>query len=126
LADSGRETKDTAELTERCRRRLARAISARFKDDAGRIAALVLDPRAEEAFRNGGPDASNAQRVLASLDSAARAFAGISAPPVLLCAPDVRRAVAEFLSRRIPGLAVLSYREVDPKATVRTLGVVSA
>ncbi|MEY4578590.1 MAG: hypothetical protein RL701_3293 [Pseudomonadota bacterium] len=126
LADAGRETKQPLELTERVRQRLARSISARFKDDRGRIAALVLDPRAEEAFRNGGPDAGAAQRVLASLDGAARQFAGVNTPPVLLCAPDVRRAVAEFLSRRIPGLAVLAYREVDPKATVRTLGVVSA
>ncbi|MET0388348.1 MAG: flagellar biosynthesis protein FlhA [Polyangiales bacterium] len=126
LADAGRETKHPLELVERVRQRLARSISARFKDDRGRIAALVLDPRAEEAFRGGGPDAGAAQRVLASLDGAARAFAGVNTPPVLLCAPDVRRAVAEFLSRRIPGLAVLAYREVDPKATVRTLGVVSA
>jgi flagellar biosynthesis protein FlhA len=126
LADAGRETKNPVELTERVRHRLARAISARFKDERGRIAALVLDPRAEEAFRHGGPDAGAAQRVLASLDGAARSFAGVNTPPVLLCAPDVRRSVAEFLSRRIPGLAVLAYREVDPKATVRTLGVVSA
>ena len=126
LADAGRETKNPYDLTERVRQRLARSISARFKDDRGRIAALVLDPRAEEAFRNGGPDAGAAQRVLASLDGAARSFAGVNTPPVLLCAPDVRRTVAEFLSRRIPGLAVLAYREVDPKATVRTLGVVSA
>jgi flagellar biosynthesis protein FlhA len=126
LADAGRETKHPLELTERVRHRLARAISARFKDDRGRIAAVVLDPRAEEVFRNHGPDATSAQRVLSSLDSAARAFAGVTTPPVLLCAPDVRRAVADFLSRRIPGLSVLSYREVDPKATVRTLGVVSA
>ncbi len=126
LADAGRETKHPLELTERVRHRLARAISARFKDDRGRIAAVVLDPRAEEVFRNHGPDATSAQRVLSSLDNAARAFAGVTTPPVLLCAPDVRRAVADFLSRRIPGLAVLSYREVDPKATVRTLGVVSA
>jgi flagellar biosynthesis protein FlhA len=126
LADAGRETKNPYDLTERVRQRLARSISARFKDDRGRIAALVLDPRAEEAFRNGGPDAGAAQRVLASLDGAARSFAGVNTPPVLLCAPDVRRAVAEFLSRRIPGLSVLAYREVDPKATVRTLGVVSA
>jgi flagellar biosynthesis protein FlhA len=113
------------ELTERVRRRLVRSISTRFKDPSGRIAALVLDPRAEEAFRNGGPDAASAQRVLASLDSTARAFAGVNTPPALLCAADVRRHVAEFLSRRIPGLAVLSYPEVDPKATVRTLGVVT-
>jgi flagellar biosynthesis protein FlhA len=126
LADAGRETKNPLELTERVRHRLARSISARFKDERGRIAAVVLDPRAEEVFRNGGPDAGSAQRVLASLDAAARSFAGVSTPPVLLCAPDVRRSVAEFLSRRIPGLSVLAYREVDPKATVRTLGVVSA
>jgi flagellar biosynthesis protein FlhA len=126
LADAGRESKNPNDLTERVRQRLARSISARFKDDRGRIAALVLDPRAEEAFRNGGPDAGAAQRMLASLDGAARSFAGVNTPPVLLCAPDVRRSVAEFLSRRIPGLAVLAYREVDPKATVRTLGVVSA
>jgi flagellar biosynthesis protein FlhA len=125
LADSGRETKDVIELTERVRRRLVRAISSRFKDQQGRIAALVLDPRAEEAFRSGGPDAQSAQRVLASLDSTARSFAGVNTPPALLCAADVRRNVAEFLSRRIPGLAVLSYPEVDPKATVRTLGVVT-
>jgi len=102
-----------------------RAISSRFKDPTGRIAALVLDPRAEEAFRSGGPDAQSAQRVLSSLDSTARSFAGVNTPPALLCAPDVRRNVAEFLSRRIPGLAVLSYPEIDPKATVRTLGVVT-
>jgi flagellar biosynthesis protein FlhA len=126
LADAGRETKNPLELTERVRHRLARSISARFKDERGRIAAVVLDPRAEEVFRSGGPDAGSAQRVLASLDAAARSFAGVSTPPVLLCAPDVRRSVAEFLSRRIPGLSVLAYREVDPKATVRTLGVVSA
>jgi flagellar biosynthesis protein FlhA len=126
LADAGRETKNPLELTERVRHRLARSISARFKDERGRIAAVVLDPRAEEVFRNGGPDAGAAQRVLASLDAAPRSFAGVSTPPVLLCAPDVRRSVAEFLSRRIPGLSVLAYREVDPKATVRTLGVVSA
>jgi flagellar biosynthesis protein FlhA len=126
LADAGRETKNVLELTERVRHRLARSISSRFKDERGRIAALVLDPRAEETFRTGGPDAGAAQRVLSSLDNAARSFAGVSTPPVLLCAPDVRRSVAEFLSRRIPGLSVLAYREVDPKATVRTLGVVSA
>jgi flagellar biosynthesis component FlhA len=85
----------------------------------------VLDPTAEAAFRNGGPDASKAQRVLTSLDTAARAFGTVTTPPLVLCAPDVRRAVSDFLLRRIPGLAVCSYREIDPKATVQTLGVVS-
>jgi flagellar biosynthesis protein FlhA len=125
LADNGRETKDIGELTERVRQRLARAISARFKDERGRIAALVMDPRAEDAFRNGGPDASGSQRVLSALDGLARNFAGVTTPPLLICAQDIRRAVSGFLTRRIPGLSILSYGEVDPKSTVRTLGILA-
>lgn len=126
LADHGRDVKDPDALTERVRQRLSRAITARFRGEDGRVAALVLDPGAEELFRNGLSDAAAAQRMLGSLDEVARSFAGVSTPPALICAPDVRRAVSDFLSRRIPGLAVLSYREIEPTATVRTLGVVSA
>jgi flagellar biosynthesis protein FlhA len=125
LCDHARETKDPQLLTELVRARLARQISARFTAEDGRVSALVLDPRAEEVFRHGFPDAAQSQRLLGSLDAAARGFAGVTTPPVLLCAVDVRRAVYEFLSRRVPGLSVLSYRELDSKATVRTLGVVT-
>ncbi|MDH5671857.1 MAG: flagellar biosynthesis protein FlhA [Myxococcales bacterium] len=126
LADQGRDTKDPQLLTEYVRRRLKRAITARFKDDFGQVAALVLDPNAEDAFRGHGPDAGSAQRILSSLDGAARAFGGVTTPPVVLCAQDVRSAVSSFLTRRIPGLSVVSYSEIDSKAAVRTLGVVSA
>jgi flagellar biosynthesis protein FlhA len=125
LADYGREIKDVGELTERVRQRLARTISARFKDDKGRIAALVMDPRAEDAFRNGGPTTANAQRLLSALDGLARNFAGVTTPPILICAQDIRRGVSNFLTRRIPGLSILSYGEIDPKSTVRTLGILS-
>jgi flagellar biosynthesis protein FlhA len=125
LCDHARETKDTQMLSELVRARLARQISARFTSEDGKVCALVLDPRAEEVFRTGFPDAAQSQRLLGSLDAAARGFAGVTTPPLLLCAVDVRRSVYEFLSRRVPGLSVLSYRELDAKATVRTLGVVT-
>jgi flagellar biosynthesis protein FlhA len=125
LCDHARETKDTNMLAELVRARLSRQVSARFTSEDGKICAIVLDPRAEEVFRQGFPDATQSQRLLGSLDSAARGFAGITTPPLLLCAVDVRRTVYEFLSRRVPGLSVLSYRELDSKATVRTLGVVT-
>ncbi|MET0283833.1 MAG: flagellar biosynthesis protein FlhA [Polyangiales bacterium] len=125
LCDNARETKDTNMLAEMVRARLARQITSRFVSEEGKVAALVLDPRAEEAFRHGFPDASGTQRLLSSLDSAARGFAGLATPPVLICAADVRRNVSEFLARRVPGLSVLSYREIDGKTTVRTLGVVT-
>lgn len=126
VADNARETKDVMELTERVRGRLARQITGRFRGEDGRVAALVLDPRAEELFRQGPIDSNAAGRMLTSLDSAARSFAGLTTPPLILCAPDVRRLVSEFLARRIPGLSVLSFREIDAKSTVRTLGVVAA
>jgi flagellar biosynthesis protein FlhA len=126
LADNAREVKDTGELTERVRQRLARHVTKRFRAGDDGVSALVLDPRAEELFRGAGQDPTGVQRLLSSLDGAARAFAGLSTPPLLLCAPDVRRTASDFFARRVPGLSVLSYREVDPKTTVRTLGVVSA
>ena len=126
LADYGRTVKDPEVLTDRVREALARHITSRFRDDHGRVAALILDPSAEQAFREGGPGATQAQNILSSLDAASRAFAGVTTPPAVICAPDVRRAVYHFLTRRIPGLSVLSYREVDGSATIRSLGVVSA
>ncbi len=125
LADHGKTVKDPAQLADLVRERLARHVTSRFRDDDGRVAALVLDPRVEESFRK-GLDAGAAQRLLSSLDENARSFAQVTTPPAIVCAPDVRRSVATFLARRVPGLSVLSYREIDPKTSVRSLGIVTA
>ncbi|MEZ4253158.1 MAG: hypothetical protein R3B99_33540, partial [Polyangiales bacterium] len=61
-----------------------------------------------------------------SLEGSARAFGDVTTPPVVLCAADIRPRVAEFFGRRVPGLSVLSFREIDGRTTVRNLGVVSA
>ncbi len=124
LADNAGETKDSVELTERVRQRLARTLSSRFNHE-GEVAALLLDPNVEESFRTHGPDAETAKNILGSLDTTAREYSGVATPPLLMCAPDVRRKVSDFLSTRVPGLSVLSYREVDPKLTIRNLGVVN-
>jgi len=126
LADHGKHVKAPSELVELCRARLARHITARFRGGDGRVAALILDPNAERAFRDGGPGPDTANRMLASLDEASRAFAGVTTPPAILCAHDVRRGVRDLLARRVPGLSVLSHREIDDTATIRALGVVSA
>ncbi|MGB0678656.1 MAG: flagellar biosynthesis protein FlhA [Polyangiales bacterium] len=123
LADAARETKSPDELSERVRQRLARQISARFRDAEGRVAGLVVDPSAEEVFRQQPVDASALQRLLGALDGSARLFAGTNTPPLMVCSPDVRRSIAEFLGRRIPGLSVISFQELDAKSTVRSLGV---
>ncbi len=126
LADYASETKDVNFLTEKVRERLRRQITMKFSGETSQVGALVLDPRAEDMFRTGEPDPSMTQRMLSSLEHSAKAFASMATPPVLLCSPDIRRVVHQFLSRRVPGLSVLSYGEIDAKTTIKNLGVVTA
>jgi flagellar biosynthesis component FlhA len=88
------------------------------------VSAIVLDPASEAFFRDGASHPSVAQRLLSSLNDAATAFANVSTPPLVLCAADIRPSVADFFGRRVPGLAVASFSEMDPKTTVRTLAMV--
>ncbi len=43
-----------------------------------------------------------------------------------MVAPDIRRTVASIAARHIPGLAVISFREVDPSVPFVTRGVITA
>ena len=45
--------------------------------------------------------------------------------PLLITAPDVRRAVAGLVMRHVPGLQVISYREIEPATPIKTVGVVT-
>jgi flagellar biosynthesis protein FlhA len=47
-------------------------------------------------------------------------------PPVLVTSPDLRRYVRAFAERRVPHLAVLSFREIESSTTIRPVETVSA
>lgn len=128
LADHAPKEKDPAELTEHVRTRLARQISIQHTADSGELRAMVLDPRIEELFRAGprGADPQALSRAAHGIEDAAKRAAERDETPVLVVAPDVRRAVAQVALRHAPGVAVLSYREVDPSVPFVTRGVVTA
>ena len=132
LADVGSTVKDVDALTEAVRQRLARPLTARYADGGNELHALVADPEVEQVLR-GGPtagqpggaiDPSMLPRVVNGLERALGALANVPGEPLLLTSPDVRRSFATLASRHAPGLAVMSFKEVDPRATVRTAGVV--
>ena len=127
LADAAPQQRDPAELTELVRQRLARQITAAYVDGAGELRALVLDPRAEELVRQGGRgnDPQALSRLTGAIEESARRAVERDEPPLLVVAPDVRRAVAAIAQRYAPGLTVLSYRELDPAVPFITRGVVS-
>ena len=128
LADNAGALKDPADLTEAVRQRLARQVTNRHLTEAGELRAMVLDPRAEELFRTGGRghDPQALSRVTGALEEAARHAAERDEEAVLVVAPDVRRTVSAVAQRHVPGLSVLSYRELDPSVPLLTRAVVGA
>ena len=64
------------------------------------------------------------QTLLHAFENATRSLAHSEAVPVILTAADIRRSVSTFVARHVQGMAVMSFRELDPKATVQTLGVI--
>jgi flagellar biosynthesis protein FlhA len=127
LADHAGAMKNPDDLTEVVRQRLARRLTRAQLSDDGSLRPLVLDPRAEALFRDAsGRSARQLTKLTEDLAARARDLAVLDQPPVLVVAPDLRRAVAGIAARHVPGLAVMSYREVDPGVPFVTRGVISA
>jgi flagellar biosynthesis protein FlhA len=127
LADHAPATKNADDLVEMVRQRLARRLTRGQLSLDGSLRPLVLDPRAEQMLREGGVKHTRAlSRLTEDLVARSRDLAMKDEPPVLVVAPDLRRTVAGIAQRHVPGLVVMSYREVDPTVPFVTRGVVSA
>jgi flagellar biosynthesis protein FlhA len=127
LADHAGAIKNPDELTELVRQRLARRITRSHLGADGSLRPLVLDPRAEALFREQHPKHARAlSRLTDELSASARELTRNDDPPVLVVAPDIRRVAAAIAARHVPGLAVISYREVDPAVPFVTRGVIAA
>jgi flagellar biosynthesis protein FlhA len=125
LADHGGQVKDPGELTELVRQRLARRITRQNLTEAGQLRAMVLAPRAEELFRESGTRNARAlSKLTGEIEDQTRRAVESDVPAVLVVAPDIRRSVAAVAQRHIPGLTVLSYREVDPSVPFVTHNVI--
>lgn len=132
LADNAADVKDPDMLTELVRQRLGKQITHRHKREDGTLGALVLSPSVEATFRRmqvasaGTLDSKELQAATRAFEQAAQNLHREREMPVVLTSADVRRSVATFAQRTLPGLSVLSFREVDPQATVKTVGVIGA
>ncbi len=127
LADHAHTVKNTDDLTEVVRQRLARRLTRAQISSDGTLRPIVLDPRAEALLRDGtARSARGLSRLTEELANRARDCAMRDEPPIVVVAPDLRRAVAGIASRHVPGLAVMSYREVDPAVPFVTRAVITA
>jgi flagellar biosynthesis protein FlhA len=128
LADGCAETKDSRQLTEHVRSRLARTIVEPHLDPAGTLHAAFLDPELERnlaealAGNDGVANLPNGflgrfvDRTAEALSSMARS----GRDPVLVTRASLRPFLAEAITGVIPNAAVLSYQETTPAKKVET------
>jgi flagellar biosynthesis protein FlhA len=136
LAELSGQTKDPEQLTELVRERLAPHITARFKGTDGTVAALTLEPRIEQMLRNslheiangtgGALDPDVLRNLTAKAEASLASFTARQASPLIVTAPDLRRYVRAIVERKVPQLAVASFREIEPTVPLRIVDRLSA
>ena len=134
MADGANKSKDPEALTEMVRQRLARSLCEQHSGPDGTLRAVTLDPEVESMLTAALGQRSGAggeavgpaylqtlvEHIEARLSEAARG----GAEAVVLVRSGVRRFVAELIRSTLPKVAVLSFNEVVPAASLETLGVV--
>jgi len=131
LAELAATTKDVEQLTELVRERLSPHITSRVRGPDGAIAALTLDPRLEDVLRRslreiasgsgGAVDPEMLKNVTASAEKSLTKFSALSATPLVVTSPDLRRYVRAIFERKVPQLAVVSFREIDPSTPINVV-----
>jgi flagellar biosynthesis protein FlhA len=128
LGELAAQTKDPEQLTEMVRERMAAHITSRLRSGDGTVTALTLDPRLEEVLRRslrdiasgaGGALDPELLRGLAANAERAVQRASANASPCIITPPDLRRYVRAIFERKLPGVPVASFREVDPNVPLR-------
>ncbi|MGC3998567.1 MAG: flagellar biosynthesis protein FlhA [Anaeromyxobacter sp.] len=139
LADAGRHTKDTLQLTEAVRQRLGRAICQGLLGDATALQVMTLDPSIESELLHslaaardpeGAPrpfviEPALAEKVMGRMAQQAERMMKSNLLPVLLCSPELRRHLRALSERVMPHLRVLSMAEVPQNIELKSWGVVS-
>jgi flagellar biosynthesis protein FlhA len=132
LAHHAPATKEPADLVERVRGDLGRVLCDRFRDERGRLHAIVLDPRLEVELRRAPPektltlDPARLERLVMRLLNEWRKAGARGREVAFLTDASLRRPLRHALARSVPDLAVLAYQEVpadlvlEPQAVLRS------
>lgn len=134
LADEAPKTKDIDQLIEFARRRMARAITAKYASEDGELQVMTLSSNIEEEIINSmiqteqgvqlAMDAGRMQQIVLQIADMIEHHPEMAGQPVLLTSPTVRRHMYRIASKFIPQLIVLSHNEVSSQAKVASVGVV--
>jgi flagellar biosynthesis protein FlhA len=134
LGDHATQSRDPWLLGESVRRRLARTLSSRYRDHERRLRVVTLDPALEDRILAGIQPAGQGFSVRLSgqtigqitqwIADAVEEFVQVGYPPVVLVSPEIRAALKQMTTSRLPRLVVLSYDEITNDTIVDTIRVV--
>lgn len=133
LADYGVLTKDTEILTEYVRHALSRQITKQFAPD-NVLNCITVDVELENLILESVQKTEQGsyvnlepkvlQGLVQSLNQEISKLTSMGYQAVILTSPAVRLYVRKLTERSAPGLAVLSYAELESKTEVQTMGMV--
>jgi flagellar biosynthesis protein FlhA len=132
-ADNAGKTKDTEQMVELVRMRLARALVESHADRDGVVHAVTLDPDIENklaaAVNGGGPEGAAVnpawlQKLMERTAAAVATSTKGGKDVVILARSNVRRFLTELARSSLPKVAVLSYNEVAPARSIQTTAIV--
>jgi flagellar biosynthesis protein FlhA len=123
LSEHTRKTKDVTALTEMVRKSLSRTITEQYKDQAGKISAITLNPAFEHqmisSLRQEAGQLSLALPTEVAMETSRKiakawkaAMDKAADKVVLLCDSRLRSPLAVMLSRTVPPLPVIAYDEI--------------
>lgn len=136
LGDCAPRSKDPLVLAEFARRRLARAISTRYRDAQNRLHVVALDPALEDRIRAGCEQTAAGLTIRLApraVDEICRmigveveAMAAAGRQPIVLVSPDIRAAVKRLSAAHLPRLVVLSYNEITRDTQIESAALAGA
>jgi flagellar biosynthesis protein FlhA len=135
LGDFAHRVKDPIWLTEYVRHRLARTISHRYRDSAGILKVVTLDPAMEDRITAGSeqtergiflrmsPETINktCQRIAEHLKKLEQQ----SRPLCVLVSPKIRVPLRQMTQENLPHVRILSYNEISRDTNVESVSMVS-
>ena len=134
LGDHADRTRDTTLLTEFARQALSRTICQPYRDAAGTLHAITLDPALEDVLADGyesterGPIIKLTPQVIEGvaheLARQMKRLVRAGHLPVVVCGAKARRSVRYITAGPLPKLAVLSLNEIPRETRLESHGQV--
>ena len=134
VGDYASITKNPDELSEHARKALGAQFVKPFQNEKGGLRAITLDAKLEQLIAQGVRhsatevllmlDPKVAKHIVDMLSRHIQQMLAAGAPPLVLCAPQIRLGFRRFFETTFADLNVLAYSEVPARVEIQSTGTI--